>query len=177
MTLFQKLETEARRCGLRFMVIGGHAVIEHGFHRGTEDVDILVSKIKRNEWIRCVEGLGYQLWRDGGTFLQFNPDKDEEWELDLMLVPEDVFERLLTGGRPATLEQATVVIPNLEHLIALKVHALKNGHGLRVLKDITDIAQLLRLNRVDARTEWVKNTFAKHGTDELYEKVVKLVSE
>ncbi|HWN93907.1 MAG TPA: nucleotidyl transferase AbiEii/AbiGii toxin family protein [Methylomirabilota bacterium] len=177
MTLVQNLEAEAARRGLRFIVIGGHAVIEHGFQRGTEDVDILVSKTNRAEWIQCVEGLGYRLWRDGGTFLQFESGDDAEWELDLMLVPEDAFARLFAASRPATLEQAAVVVVSLEHLIALKVHALKNGHGLRVLKDLTDVAQLLRLNRVDPRAVWVRNIFGKHGTDELYEKVIKLVSE
>ncbi len=127
MTLFQKLETEARRRELRFIVIGGHAVIEHGFQRGTEDADILVSKTKRAEWTACVESFGYRLCRDGGTFLQFDPDNDAEWELDLMLVPEDAFARLLAGSQAATLEQAMVVVPSLEHLIALKVHALKTA--------------------------------------------------
>ena len=68
-------------------------------------------------------------------------------------------------------------MPSLEHLIALKVHALKNSQGLRALKDITDIAQLLRVKRVDVQAKWVKDTFEKHGTNELYGKVVKLVSE
>ena len=159
------------------MVIGGHAVIEHGFHRGTEDVDILVAKTQRAEWMACVESLGYRLLRDGGTFLQFDPDDEAEWELDLMLVPDEAFARLLAASQPATLEQAVVAMPSLEHLIALKVHALKNSHGLRVLKDITDVAQLLRLNRVDVHSHWVRETFIRHGTPELYEKIVKLVTE
>ena len=176
MTFFQNLETEAARRGLRFIVIGGHAVIEHGFQRGTEDADILVSKAKREEWIECVTSLGYRLGHDGVTFLQFDPADPAAWELDLMLVPDEAFGRLLSRARPATLENASVVVPCLEHLIALKVHALKNGRGLRVLKDITDVAQLLQLNRVDMQTDWVKNVFEKYGSTELYEQVVKLVS-
>jgi len=177
MTFFQKLEREARRRELRFIVIGGHAVIEHGFLRGTEDADILVPKSQRAEWIECVAALGYQIFRDGGTFLQFEPDDKAEWDLDIMLVPENAFERLFAESRTATLEQAAVIVPSLEHLIALKVHALKNGRGIRVLKDITDVAQLLRLNQVDARAEWVRKIFEKYGTSELYEKVIKLVSK
>lgn len=175
MTLFQNLEVEAARRGLRFIVIGGHAVIEHGFHRGTEDADILVSKTRRDEWIECVTALGYSLCRDGGVFLQFDPLDPTAWELDLMLVPQEVFDRLLAGAQAATLEQAAVVVPSLEHLLALKVHALKNGRGLRVLKDITDIAQLLKLNRVDASEPWVKAVFEKYGTLEFYERVIKLL--
>jgi hypothetical protein len=177
MALFQKLDEAARSQGLKFLVIGGHAVIQHGFHRGTEDADILVSKSKRAEWIGCVESLGYRLLHDGGTFLQFDPSDETEWELDLMLVPEDVFALLFASSQTAVLEGATISVPSLEHLIALKVHALKNSRGLRALKDITDIAQLLKLNGVEGRAEWVRRIFEKHGTTELHEKVIKLVSE
>ena len=31
-------------------------------------------------------------------------------------------------------------------MLMLKVHALKNGNGLRVLKDLTDVAPLLLVN-------------------------------
>jgi hypothetical protein len=76
--------------------------------------------------------------------------------VDLMLVPADTFARLLDSAKPAQLEGASVVVPSLEHLLSLKIHALKHGQGLRVLKDMTDVAQLLSVNRVDPRADWVR---------------------
>lgn len=175
-SLFEQLNREASQRGVRFLVIGGHAVIEHGFQRGTEDADILVSKKERGTWIEIVSALHYTLLRDAGTFLQFEPPAETDWDLDLMLVPAESFARLLAAGKMATLEGAAVIVPSLEHLIGLKVHAMKNARGLRILKDMTDVAQLLNLNGVNVNSAWVRATFDKYGNKDLYERIVKLLT-
>ena len=176
MSLFEQLNREAAAQGLRFLVIGGHAVIEYGFQRGTEDADVLVSKTDRAAWTNTISRLGYKLIRDGRTFLQFESSDPSQWDLDLMMVPVDVFERLLASARPAMLEGAAVVVPSLEHLLALKIHAMKNGTGLRVLKDTTDVAQLLSANRIDPNSVWLRTLFEKHADMKLYERVVRLLT-
>ena len=176
MSLFTQLNQMAAQAGVRFLVIGGHAVIEHGFQRGTEDADILVSQEDRRVWQELVLSLGYHLLRDGGTFLQFESADPAEWDLDLMLVPGGAFERLLAAAQSAQLEGAAVVVPSLEHLIALKVHALKNTTGLRALKDLTDVAQLLAANGVDPQAPWVRTVFEKYGNMEIHEQIRKLLT-
>jgi predicted nucleotidyltransferase len=179
MTLFQKLNERAQSRGVGFLVIGGHAVIEHGYQRGTEDADILISKSDRAAWQEIVVSCGYTFVHDGGAFLQFKPDGSDGvdcWDLDLMLVSATVFMRLLAAAEPARIEGAAVSIPSLEHLIALKAHALKNGKGLRVLKDMTDVAELLKFRRVDPNSVWLKNVFEKYGNAESYERIIKLLA-
>ena len=177
MSLFEQLSRVASERGLSFLVIGGHAVIEHGFHRGTEDADILVCKDDRGEWCTVVEGLGYRVFRDGGTFIQFEPEDSREWNLDLMLAPLETFNRLLGAAKPANLEGAAVVVPSLEHLLALKIHAMKHAQGrLRVLNDMTDVAQLLIANRVDPNSPWLRALFEKHGDKQIYERIIKLLA-
>lgn len=176
MSIFQRVSEAASDQKLRFLVIGGHAVIDYGFIRGTEDADILVCKEDRLAWIATLDRLGYKLEHDGQSFLQFKPIDTPDWPLDLMLVPLATFTKLITGAKRTTIEQANVEVPSLEHLVALKAHALKHGRGLRILKDITDVAQLLMANGVDPKTEWVRSTFEKHGTLEMYERVIQLAS-
>ncbi|MBI3879347.1 MAG: nucleotidyltransferase family protein [Verrucomicrobia bacterium] len=176
MSLFNQLNEAAAQHGLRFLVIGGHAVIEHGFQRGTEDADILVCKDDRDRWQEVVLQLGYKLFHDGGTFVQYEPSDGAQWNLDLMLVPAETFDRLVSAAKPANLEGAAVVVPSLEHLLTLKVHALKHAPSLRALKDLTDVAQLVSVNRVDPKAAWLRALFEKHGTPELYERVIKLLS-
>jgi hypothetical protein len=54
MSLFARLNEAAGSRGLTFLVIGGHAVIAHGFVRGTEDADIVVCKDDRAAWVRAL---------------------------------------------------------------------------------------------------------------------------
>lgn len=70
MSLLAKLNETAVSRGLGFLVIGEHAVIEHGFQRGTQDVDLLACKEDRSRWLDLAKSLGYRLFRDGGSFVQ-----------------------------------------------------------------------------------------------------------
>jgi predicted nucleotidyltransferase len=176
MSLFEQLNREATKRDLRFLVIGGHAVIEHGFQRGTDDADILICRSDVVQWCEVAKNLGYQMLRDGGTFMQFESREAQQWNLDLMVVPEQTFNGLLAAAKAARLEGAAVAVPSLEHLLALKVHALKHGRGLRVLKDMTDVAQLLIVNRIDPKSDWLRALFEKHGDMGIYERVIQLLT-
>jgi len=175
-SVFAQLNHAAAAQGLTFLVIGGHAVIEHGFQRGTQDVDILVCKNDRTRWLRLAEGLGYGVFHDGGSFVQFEASDASQWNLDVMFVAAETFERIRAAAQPAELEGVSVSLPSLEHLLSLKVHALKHGHGLRVLKDMTDVAELLLVNRVDPRAPWVRALFERYGDLETYERIVQLLT-
>ena len=59
----------------------------------------------------------------------------------------------------------------LEHLIALKLHALKHGRIERYLKDYLDVEGLVRANKIDLRQEKVRELFLKYGTLDVYEKI------
>jgi hypothetical protein len=176
MPLFVQLSEAARDQGLAFLVVGGHAVIQHGFQRGTEDMDILACKDDRPRWLRLAERLGYRVFRDGGSFVQFEAADLSEWDLDVMFVAAETFARLRAEAQAARVEGVGVSVPSLQHLLSLKVYALKHGHGLRVLKDMTDVAELLAVNRVDPRAAWVRELFERYGDLETYERVVQLLT-
>ena len=177
MPIFDKLSRAAAEQGLKFLVIGAHAVMRHGFMRATEDADILVCREERPRWEALVRGLGYEVLHDGGTFLQLTPPGGTGWELDLMLVSASTFERMLADARPAQIEGATVLVPSLDHLLALKLHALKNATGLRVLKDLEDVIQMVKANRVDVQAASFRQLVEKYGTPELYERIIRACAE
>jgi hypothetical protein len=133
MSLFARLTEAAAHQRLPFLVIGAHAVIEHGFQRGTEDADVLGRKEDRACWQTLLIGLGYRVVRDGGSFIQFEAADPSEWNVDLMLVSADAFAKLQATATTAQMDGAEVAVPSLEHLLALTIHALKHGRGLRVL--------------------------------------------
>jgi len=94
-----------------------------------------------------------------------------------MLVPPATFEGLFAAAAAGPLEGGTVHFASFEHLVALKVHALKHGKGLRVLKDLTDVGTLLQVKGVKRDAEWLRQLFARHGTLEMYERVQHYLAE
>jgi hypothetical protein len=174
MNVFGAITQAAEKRGLAFLLAGGHAVIAHGHPRNTFDIDLIIRRADRAPWEDLVRNLEYSFHREGPTFLQFNPPQTGMLPLDLMMVGDDTFTKLMADAvpGPASAEGAKVV--SLQHLLALKCHAIKYGHERRIVKDADDVISLAQANKLDPNEPAIRDLFLKHGTPELYEKVRRL---
>jgi hypothetical protein len=168
---FETIDTETHKCNLRFLVIGGLAINLYGYSRETADLDFLTCRDDRDEWLKLLGQLGYKVFSDGGNFIQLSSAVQTAWPVDLMLVQKKTFQPMFAASREIDLYGRLSRIPSLEHLIALKLHALKNTRMHRFLKDFLDVENLIRINGLDMKSKNVRQLFAKYGTMELYEKV------
>ncbi len=157
--------------GLPFVLAGGHAVIAHGHPRNTFDIDLVIRRADQARWTDLALSLGYSVHREGPTFIQFNPPNAQSLPLDLMLVGDETFEKLTADAVPAPASAAGAKVVSLRHLLALKCHAIKHGHGGRIVKDADDVIHLVLANKLDLDEPTMRDVFRKHGTAELYEKV------
>jgi hypothetical protein len=171
--LFEQIGQGARARGLEFLVIGAHALNHFGYSRETADVDLLVIRDQRVAWRDWLLSLGYSVFHDAEVFAQFSPPAQGAWPVDLMFVKAETFGRMRAESVEASIGPAVVRFPSVEHLLALKVHALRHAGLHRFLKDYQDVIGLIVCNRLDPRSEKMRQIFEKHGSLELYEKVVR----
>ncbi len=159
---------------LPFLIAGGHAVIAHGHPRNTFDLDLIICREDQSAWKDLARSLGYTFHREGPTFLQFNPATSEMLPLDLMLVRQETFLKLMADAVPAPASPPGLKVVSLHHLLALKCHAIKHGHPGRIVKDADDVIRLALANRLDVNEPGMRELFLKHGTVEFYEKVRRI---
>ena len=171
MSTLQTIAARAREAGLDFLLAGGHAVIAHGHSRATFDLDLIVARSDREAWLSLAKSLKYSLYREGSTFVQFNPSDPASLPLDVMLVNGSTLSKLMAEAVPASSALKGIKVVSLSHLLALKCHAIKHGHKGRIVKDADDVINLVQLNRLDINAPELRELFLKHGTPELYEKV------
>jgi|SRR6266850_2150303 len=171
MGLFQELTLEAGKRNLDFLVIGGLAVIFYGYSRDTADLDLLIRRDSQPAWLELLGRLGYHLNHDAETFIQFLPPAEGAWPVDLMLVKNPTFDSMHAAGLEVEMFGTRVRIPALDHLLALKLHALKHTHIGRFSKDFLDVEGLVRVNRIDMNSKKMKRLFEKYGTLDLHEKI------
>lgn len=158
------------------MVIGGLAVNFYGYSRETADVDLLICRTQNTKWLKAFTDLGYTVDRDAGTFVQLAPPRQAEWPVDLMLVNEATFVPMWKDGRDVEMLGGRMKIPSLDHLMALKLHALKYTRPHRFLKDFQDLEGLILINHLDPKSEKIRQLFMKYGTLDLHEKIVRACS-
>jgi hypothetical protein len=155
-----------------FLVIGGLAVIAHGYARDTLDLDYLVRRSDRDAWKRRLAGYGYAPAHEHENFAQF-VSKHGWIDLDLMFVEDQTFDRMFAASELKSIGPVEVRFPALEHLLALKLHVAKQELRHRTLRDLDDIINLVLINRIDLDGEKWRQLFEKYGNAELYEKVAR----
>jgi len=128
------------------LIIGGNALEAYGYARFTMDVDCLVttSSIERLKAVLVQHGFQHagrmssfhEFWFDG---------KPGGMPIHAMFVNDETFEKMWARRGPMNSAGALLHVPCVAHLIALKLHAVKNNPK-RMLKDMADVRELLERN-------------------------------
>jgi len=145
--------------GWCFAVAGGVALAVYGNPRLTLDLDVVTEAAAQDALVTWMEGAGYvTLYRSSG-FSNHRHANVDRGRVDFIYVDEATAAKLFDGvktvpgpaGRP-------VPVPRKEHLIAMKVQAMKND-PTRTLQEMADIGYLLNLagtDHAEAREYFVK---------------------
>jgi len=90
-----------------------------------------------------------------------------------MLVSDETFQKMSAQAKVTQYEQTAVSIPSIKHLIALKLHALKQDLRHRRIRDADDVINLVLQNGIDLEESRWRELFEKYGTLDWYERIRK----
>jgi len=174
LSILEAIAASAGRRNLSFLLVGGHAVIAHGYSRATFDIDLIIRRLDQDVWKEVLCEQHYSLEREGPTFVQFHHLERQTPPLDLMLANEETFAKLWSQAISSPAGGGGARVPSLLHLLALKCHAIKYGHPGRIVKDADDVIRLIQVNRLDVNSPELREIFLKHATPEFYEKIQRI---
>ncbi|MCI5066065.1 nucleotidyltransferase family protein [bacterium] len=169
MKILKRLSTEAEVAGVEFLVIGGHAINAYGYPRQTGDLDILSTADSRKFWTTTLERLGYEIIQDHEVFSRFKPPSLSFWPIDLMYVDAEVFKTMKAAGKDFDFGDIYASCPSIPHLIALKLHAMKQQSEYREAKDFLDISELYK--RSDLNDSELLSLCERYGRIDVYERI------
>jgi hypothetical protein len=155
--------------GFRYAVIGGVALASYGLHRTTLDLDLVVEASAQEDLVRFLETLGYQTrHRSSGYSNHSHPDS--QWgNIDFVYIGGETSRSLFDARRILAGPRSVMIpLPKPEHLVALKVLAMKNEPA-RTFQDMADIRFLVNLPGVD-RDE-VKRHFERQGLENKFDEL------
>ena len=161
---------------LRFLIIGGYAVAAHGHTRATFDVDFLVRRAEREAWSARIAAAGVKLFGESNVFAQYSQPQGGDG-LDLMFVSETTFDRVWQASEERDFGGSRARVPCLDHLLALKLHALKQAPPHRTSKDAEDVEMLARRNRLNLSEPHYEQLFLKYGSREIYDTFLRLLRD
>lgn len=152
------------------IVIGGFAINHHNYSRNTRDFDLLITKEDFDKISEMLEKAGYKK-NLSENFANMTSSKMSLMNIDFMFVDRETLTGFLKEGQELKIAGQKFIVPSLNHLIALKLHSIKHNQKLRLMKDLPDILNLVRINKVNIRNPGFKALCLKYGNQELYERI------
>ncbi len=158
----------------RGLLIGGLALQQYAVARQTLDVDCLICDADRDRIVGLFKKEGFAVTAETGSFVRLRHESvhmmDVMMDLDLLLVDAETLSEMLAESRPAGIGSRGLRVPCLAHLIALKLHSVRNDPK-RELRDLSDIVELLRANPDVVTAEELERLTGGYGPDGALEKI------
>jgi hypothetical protein len=155
--------------GARWMLAGGFAVAAWGSARTTLDLDLVVDDAARGALLARIVSEGFEVFNDTDGFTNLEHPDPALGRLDLLWVEGSTSDRLFSAAVPRTgPDGLPVLVPAPEHLVSMKVKAIKNK-PIRVFRDSEDLRVLL--NRPEIDQTQARETFERNGLLELYNRL------
>jgi len=172
-SVFAMLAEIFREAGIKAMLIGGYAVNAYHHARYTNDIDFMIVAGDFPKVGKLLQKSGYQEIMRTDLFIRLKSSYGDETILDFLLIDPATMEKMQKDGKETTIAGETFSLPSIFHLIAMKLHAIKNSKHARQLVDFPDIIAILEKNGINVYDASFKQMCLKFGTAELYDEIVK----
>lgn len=168
---FHLVAKASKKSAVPCILIGGFAVNFYKVTRNTLDVDFLTTKDDFEKIKDTLIEAGYS--EDFVTDVTVRmSNKRELLDIDFMIVDDATRSKILKNGKEVEVVGETLIIPSVENLIALKLHAIKNNFKNRMLKDLPDVVKLIKGNDIDFKSDDFRSLCLKYGNEEIYKNIL-----
>lgn len=172
-SVFHLISTVFSRTEVCGVLIGGFALNYYKVTRQTVDIDFLITNNDFKKILNLLEEEGYKIGYTQEVFARLKGNKFYLMDLDFMFVDKETLSKIIKDSREISIANQKFIVPSLEHLIALKLHSIKYNPKIRENKDLPDIIDLIRVNKIKVKNNKFKNLCLKFGTEEIYHKILE----
>ena len=166
--VFDRVVDLLNRHDLPFLLIGGVAVGQYISTRMTLDLDLAMSEENARLALPLLRQQGFTTLSETDNFIRLNPPPGQSEITDILYLNAQTFALLWSARQMRSLAGRTVAVAAPEHLIRMKLHALKYGKADRIKKDVPDILDLMPLCGWTPEHPDFMDACKKHATDALY---------
>lgn len=169
--VYQLISTEFGKSGIPFLLVGGFAVNYYKVSRSTGDVDLLMREEDYPQALRILEKAGYREFRKEFLCARLKSEELFFMPVDILFTDPASLAEMLKEAKEVEIRGQQFKVPSLQHLMAMKLHSLRQSGGDRDYKDLLDLLDLMKQNQIDGRSQTFKDLCLKFGGEEIYKKI------
>jgi hypothetical protein len=157
---------------LPYLLVGGNAVNAHYYLRTTFDIDIAIPESDKMKWRQLLENAGYEMFFGTPAFNRYRlPNMEIQIPLDLMLLANATFQKMADASEMKPLLNRNVHVPNVMHVLAMKLHALQQPHRMEKSNDFNDVIALILSSNLDRNSDEWNDVVSKYANEETRQKI------
>ena len=160
-------------CADWLILIGGRAVQAYGVDRMTFDADCAVLIEDEGRLKEALGRVGYVLEEPRETFIRFVHLGRQRPVVDAMRLDAETYRKLMAETRLVQVGGFLLRVPAPLHLVAMKLHALKQNPE-RDYKDWVDIRHLLEKHPEGWTREDLQGIVGRYASEEIRERLRRL---
>jgi hypothetical protein len=169
-SIFDRLAMVLSQNQVAAVLIGGFALHFHQVDRETTDIDLLVGDADFEKLAQGLRQLGYSQGPHNKVFARF--ESTQAMTIDLLFVDATTLKQIVASGSTVKVGASDFVVPSLEHLLSLKLHAIRQNPKVREAIDLPDIIRLVRANHVDTRGSEFRSLCLRFASEEIYNRIL-----
>ena len=169
--VLDRLSHESALRRIPLVLVGGWALHHHGVSRQTLDVDFMVAAEYLKDVGRILESCGYEMVYRTNLFSKYRSCEESLLDVDVMQIDGGTMRKILEKAKSARMGDADFRVPCLDHLLAMKMHALKHNEQYRLSKDFPDILALVEQNNVDVESDAFRELCFRFGNESLLKRI------
>ena len=151
---------------VKAVLVGGAAVNQYAPTRLTFDVDMVIEEGDEVAFSDALRQQGFERIHRTENFARFKPPAPG-FIVDLLFLDSRTFHAMWEMGRDITLAGRSFRIAAPEHLICMKLHALKFGRESRMDRDVADILHMMKQCGWTPDTDEFSAACSQYGTPDL----------
>lgn len=171
--VFHIVSQAAKKEKVSCLLIGGFAINYYKVSRQTLDVDFLITPEGFGKMRPVLKQAGYREEFVRDVFARLGHKEKDRMDLDFLFVDRETLRKMIRSGKKIKLAGEEFYVPSLSHLLALKLHAIKNNPGRRLFLDLADVLNLIQLNKVNYKTRKFEKLCLKYADKKIYRAVIE----
>ena len=157
--------------GVPVLLVGGWALNSYGVSRQTIDIDLLIREPDFGEIDPLLRDQGYRMVYRGELFARYQCGRSERPDIGVLFASPETVDAMIETAQSVKLAGVELAVPSLEHLMGMKLHALKHNYQARAPRDIPDLVALIQANREAVTDEDFRDLCEKYGTPKICRQV------
>lgn len=171
--VLDRLSVECRARGVTLILAGGWALNHYGVSRHTADIDFLIEEEKLDEIEQILSEFGYERVYRSDLFAKYRCGTEDLLDIDVLFIEPETLAKIVRESGLTRIGDSEFRVPSLDHLIAMKLHALKSSQRHRWRKDFPDILALIDANDMDVRHEGFQSLCQRFGPEGIAEQIAE----